>query len=107
MAVSYPHGNLTSNVTQENCRRPGLALADVAVHRARPAGLVYSSSVCSNTSPGDLVARIGSAIDQLAEAADAAAEPAGRDLAVRLAQAWALIAEADPELAERAERYLP
>jgi len=67
--------------------------------------LAYSSSVCSNDSPADLGARLGSAIDELAQAAEAADEPAGRDLAVMLARAWALIADADPELAKRAARY--
>jgi len=67
--------------------------------------LFYSSSVCSKDMRADLAARLGSAIDEVAQAAQAADEPAGRDLAIRLAQAWALIAEADPELAERAARY--
>jgi hypothetical protein len=64
--------------------------------------LAYSSSVCSNDAPADLAARIRTAIDALAEAAD---QPAGRDLTVLLAEAWAVLADADPELAERAARY--
>jgi hypothetical protein len=61
--------------------------------------------VCSNDSPPDLAARLSSAIDDLAAAAETAGEPASRDLSALLAQAWALIAEADPELAKRAARY--
>jgi hypothetical protein len=52
---------------------------------------------------GDLAVRLGSAIDELAAAAGA--DDPGRDLTARLAAAWALIAEADPELAERTARY--
>lgn len=48
-------------------------------------------------------------IDAVAAAADAAAandaEPADDEVAARLAAAWALIAQADPELAERTARY--
>jgi len=55
--------------------------------------------------PG-IAARLGSAIDELAAAA-AAAGPPEEELAGQLAAAWALIAEADPELAERTARYAP
>ena len=41
-------------------------------------------------------------IDEVAAAADAAAD---EEVAARLAAAWALIAEADPKLAERTARY--
>lgn len=47
-------------------------------------------------------------IDEVAAAADAAASGDGsadEEVAARLAAAWALIAEADPKLAERAARY--
>ena len=72
--------------------------------------------MCSNDSAASLAARLGSAIDELAAAAGAtgAAGPAGAadqladcDVAARLAAAWALIAAADPELAERTARYSP
>jgi len=61
--------------------------------------------VCSNNPPPDLAARLRSAIDDLAAAADSTEEPASGELIARLAQAWALVAEADPELAKRAARY--
>ncbi len=48
-------------------------------------------------------------IDEVAAAADAAATsgygPSDEEVAARLAAAWALIAEADPKLAERTARY--
>ena len=47
-------------------------------------------------------------IDAVAAAADAAASGDGsadEEVAARLAAAWALIAEADPKLAERTARY--
>jgi hypothetical protein len=61
--------------------------------------------VCSKDASPDLATRLSSAIDDLAAAADSAEETASGEVAARLAQAWALIAEADPELAERASRY--
>jgi hypothetical protein len=79
--------------------------ADPAVRPSRPATPAYSSSMCSNDSPADLAARLGSAIDEVAAAATGPDEPADGDVAARLAAAWALIAEADPELAERTARY--
>lgn len=79
--------------------------ADHAVRPRRPSPFPYSSSMCSNDSPGDLAARLGSAIDEVAAVADGADQPADGEVAARLAAAWALIAEADPELAERTARY--
>jgi hypothetical protein len=79
--------------------------ADPAVPPSRPAGLPYSSSMCSNDPPADLAARLGSAIDEVAAVADKAGQPADGEVAARLAAAWALIAAADPELAERTARY--
>ena len=64
--------------------------------------------MCSNELPAGLAARLGSAIDELAASAataDAADQAEDKDVAARLAAAWALIAEADPELAERTARY--
>jgi hypothetical protein len=69
--------------------------------------------MCSNASPrpcpqpadGDLAARLGGAIEELAAVAGSAERAAAGDLDVRLAAAWALVAEADPELADRTARY--
>jgi len=44
-------------------------------------------------------------IDELAAALDPGARSAGEDVTARLAAAWALVAEADPELAARAAQY--
>ena len=67
--------------------------------------LRYGSSMCSNELPAGLGARLGSAIDALAAAAEDADQAEDSEVAARLAAAWALIAEADPELAERTARY--
>jgi len=65
--------------------------------------------MCSNDSSVDLATKLSSAIDDVAAAADAAAQdgakPADEELAARLAAAWALIAAADPKLADRTARY--
>jgi hypothetical protein len=62
--------------------------------------------MCSSDSQPDLAARLGTAIDEVAAAAGAAADqPADPEVAARLAAAWALIAAADPELADRTARY--
>jgi hypothetical protein len=61
--------------------------------------------MCSNGFEQDLAARLGTAIDEVAAAADATERGADEDLAARLAAAWALIAAADPHLAERTARY--
>jgi hypothetical protein len=65
----------------------------------------YNSSMCSTT--GERLARIGSAIDELAEAAAAGAGPSGPagDIADRLARLWAMVADLDPELARRLPGY--
>jgi len=59
------------------------------------------------------LARIGVAIDELAgmarraEAGDTAGQPGQvDDVADRLAQLWAMVAELDPELARRLPGYL-
>jgi hypothetical protein len=96
---------LTSNVTDEDwpppdAGRPILPFAGPA--GSRPA---YSSTMCSNDSAAGLAARLGTAIDELAAVAVAADQPADPEVAARLAAAWALIADADPELADRAARY--
>jgi hypothetical protein len=65
--------------------------------------------MCSNATPGladsDLADRLGSVLDELAAVVDSGERLASDDLTTRLAAAWALIAEADPELADRAARY--
>jgi hypothetical protein len=65
--------------------------------------------MCSNASGGaeeeGLAGRLGSAIDDVAAVADADARAPDRELTARLAAAWALIAEADPELADRTAKY--
>jgi hypothetical protein len=65
--------------------------------------------MCSNATPpragGDLADRLGSVLDELAAVADSGERLASDDLTARLAAAWALIAEADPELADRAAMY--
>jgi hypothetical protein len=52
-----------------------------------------------------LAGRLGSAIDDVAAVANAGEHAPDLDLAARLAAAWALIAEADPELADRTALY--
>jgi hypothetical protein len=52
-----------------------------------------------------LAARLAAAIDDVASAARAENDAADSVLAERLAQAWAMIAAADPELAVRAASY--
>ncbi len=65
--------------------------------------------MCSNASgrPEDeaLAGRLGSAIDDVAAAAGSDGQVPDGDLTTRLAAAWALIAEVDPELADRTARY--
>jgi hypothetical protein len=66
--------------------------------------------MCSNVVPrrepeDDLAGRLSAVIDELAAAAGAGERPANDDLTARLAAIWALIAEADPELAERTAKY--
>ena len=68
--------------------------------------------MCSKTAPAgtpdpppaDLASRLGTAIDELAAAAGRH-ESGSQQLTERLAQAWAMITAADPELASRASRY--
>jgi hypothetical protein len=60
--------------------------------------------MCSNEPPVDLASRLGSVIDGIAAAASGDG-PSDEEVAARLAAAWALIAEADPKLAERTARY--
>lgn len=67
--------------------------------------------MCSNAKPqqpgDDLAGRLGTVIDELAAMASSGERPACCDVTARLAATWALIAEADPELAERTARYSP
>jgi hypothetical protein len=75
--------------------------------------------MCSNADPAgsrqaanpvqsaetDLAHRLGTAIDALAIAACCPGDRTDAALAERLAQTWAMIAAADPELAARTARY--
>jgi hypothetical protein len=54
---------------------------------------------------GNVAARLAKAIDELAAAASAGDAADGPELAARLADAWAEITAADPELAARTARY--
>jgi len=63
--------------------------------------------MCSKVSRRDpasphVAARLTRAIDELAAAASTGDDA---ELAAQLASTWAMIAVADPELADRAERY--
>ena len=60
--------------------------------------------MCSTT--GERLARLGQAIDDLAAESKAQARAgAAGDVADRLAGAWAMLAELDPELARRLAGY--
>ena len=60
--------------------------------------------MCSTPDPR--LTRIGEAIDELAEDATEAVDPAAVDtLAGRLAELWAMVAAVDPELAQRLPGY--
>jgi hypothetical protein len=65
--------------------------------------------MCSSDSrrpeDGGLADRLGSAIEDVAAVARTGEHAPDRELTARLAAAWALIAEADPELADRTARY--
>jgi hypothetical protein len=67
--------------------------------------LPYCSIMCSTVE--ERLARIGSAIDEVAAAVSAgAASGSGLDdLAERLARIWAMVAEIDPALARRLRGY--
>ncbi len=60
--------------------------------------------MCSTT--GERLARLGQAIDDLAdESREQARAGAAGDVTDRLADAWAMLAELDPELARRLAGY--
>jgi hypothetical protein len=61
--------------------------------------------MCSKPTAEELAVRLRAMIDELA--ADATTGAADDELAARLASAWALLADADPELAARTARYSP
>ena len=67
--------------------------------------LPYGSSMCSRTE--GWLAAIGAAIDELAQQTSAAtgAPAAPEDVAQRLADLWAMVADLDPELAQRLPGY--
>jgi len=86
---------------------------DAAVRRTAGRRILYGSTVCSNAAAR--IDRICAAIEELAGPLDeqdglsaAAAGPGSADDKVvgRLAAIWAMIAEADPELARRLPGYL-
>jgi hypothetical protein len=69
---------------------------------ARP-GQTDADHASDPATTSELADRLGQAIDELAAIS---ADDADRDgLAERLAGAWALVAQADPDLAARAARY--
>jgi hypothetical protein len=59
--------------------------------------------MCSKPAAEDLAARLRTMIDELA--ADASTGDTDDELTARLASAWSLLANADPELAARTARY--
>ena len=66
--------------------------------------------MCSNaTSPepsaADTAAAVAKAVDTLAAAITAGDDATGPEFAAQLADAWAMVAAADPELAARTARY--
>jgi hypothetical protein len=68
--------------------------------------------MCSNLAdegppadPADLPVRLRRLIDELASAGATQGVAASPEFTEQLARAWAIIAAADPELAERAARY--
>jgi hypothetical protein len=62
--------------------------------------------VCSNAEAGDLLAaRLGVILDELAAAASSGEQPSDQIVTARLAAAWALITDADPEVADRTAWY--
>jgi len=73
----------------------------------------YSSYVSSNaSSPGqadaadaDVAARLASAIEECAAAARRSGEAVEPAVSERLAALWAMLTDADPELAARMARY--
>lgn len=106
-------GKLTSNVRQEGSRKPlrGSTSANLGTARTRAR---YSSTMCSNPAdarlPADVAVRLRQVIDELATASTAQTTAApgvatDPEFTKQLARAWAIIAAADPEVAERAARY--
>jgi hypothetical protein len=67
------------------------------------AGRCGSGQPSKAAEPGE-VARLGRAIEELAEAARERGLSA-EELTVRLAQVWGMVAELDPELARRRAAY--
>ncbi|HEY2078525.1 MAG TPA: hypothetical protein VGH53_19520 [Streptosporangiaceae bacterium] len=68
--------------------------------------------MCSNAGPSeptaaDTAAAVAETVDTLAAAITAGDDATGPEFAVQLADAWAMIAAADPELAARTARYSP
>ena len=61
------------------------------------------SRIAATRAESELAARLAAEIDDVAAAADA--DAASADVTSRLAQAWAAIAAADPDLAARTAEY--
>jgi hypothetical protein len=66
--------------------------------------------MCSNARPqgataADTAAAVAETVDTLAAAITAGEDATGPEFAAQLADAWAMIAAADPELAARTARY--
>ena len=68
--------------------------------------------MCSNAglhepTAADTAAAVARAVDTLAAAITAGDDATGPEFAAQLADAWAIITAADPELAARMARYSP
>jgi hypothetical protein len=118
---SYPHWKV--DVQRKTGSSPEVPAGSVSANHETAAGNArYSSTMCSNPAkagspapPADLAVTLRRVIDELA-AASAAQTTSGQatswqsvaaspEFTEQLARAWAIIAAADPELAERAARY--
>jgi hypothetical protein len=66
---------------------------------------IGSEAAAAEPAQTDLAARLARAIDDLAAAAAAGDGEDGQDVAGLLARAWAMVADADPQLAARTARY--
>ena len=85
----------------------------MANQAASPAAQRYSSSMCSRgnsrgqatTRAAEVAERLARAIDECAAAAYDPGWAAEPELGGRLAAMWAMLTDADPDLADRAARY--
>jgi len=105
--------NLTSNVQCAVLLTHDTGPVGLANLAAGPAARSYSSSMCSKGEPpgqattraADVAERLARAIDECAAAAYDPGWAAEPELAGRLAALWAMLTDADPDLADRAARY--